>query len=143
MRYFSIDEADRMVPYLQRTFEEIRARAREVGRLGRLLVERNDFSPPFTPIPEDLPEDHRALRRARDLELEKIRAELDTLGAFGLHVKRGDGLVDFPSKHGGRRVLLCWKFGEKAVSHWHEVHDGFDDRRPVSRPSAFGRTWLN
>jgi len=143
MRYFSIDEADRMVPYLQQTFEGIRARAREVGRLGRLLLERNDRSPPFAPVPDDLSEEHRTLRQARDREVEAIRAELDTLGEFGIHVKRGDGLVDFPSRHGGRQVLLCWKFGEKAVSHWHEVEDGFDERRPVSRAAAFGRSFLN
>ncbi|HEY0839489.1 MAG TPA: DUF2203 domain-containing protein [Vulgatibacter sp.] len=143
MRYFSKEEADRMVPYLQQTFEGIRSRAEEIGRLGRKLLKRGDRSPPFAPIPDDLSDEHRALRQSRDREIGLIREQLDLLGEFGIHVKRGDGLVDFPSRHGGRRVLLCWQFGEKSVSHWHEMDGGFDERRPVSRPDAFGQTWLN
>lgn len=143
MRYFSIEEADRMVPYLQQTFEGIRSGAEEIGRLGRQLIRRGDRSPPFAPIPDDLSDEHRSLRHARDREVKRIQEKLDMLGEFGIHVKRGDGLVDFPSRHGGRQVLLCWKFGEESVTHWHEVDSGFDERRPVARPDAFGRTWLN
>ena len=41
------------------------------------------------------------------------------------------GLVDFPAVYQGRRVWLCWRLGEPAITHWHETHDGFSGRRPV------------
>jgi hypothetical protein len=32
----------------------------------------------------------------------------------------------------GRRVWLCWKLGEPAVAHWHEVHEGLAGRKPIT-----------
>src|SRR5690606_4867609 len=124
MRYFSKEEADRMVPYLQRTFEGIRARSSELARLSHLLRRQGDRSPPFTPVPDELAEGHRLLRKQRDREMRKIQEAFHTLGEVGVHVKRGDGQVDFLSKRGDRRVVLCWEFGEPAVDHWHELDAG-------------------
>jgi hypothetical protein len=28
-------------------------------------------------------------------------------------------------------VFLCWKHGEPAVTHWHELDAGFAGRRPL------------
>jgi hypothetical protein len=27
--------------------------------------------------------------------------------------------------------LLCWKLGEKGITHWHGVSEGFAGRKPV------------
>ncbi len=143
MRYFSIEEADRMVPYLQRTFEGIRTRAAEIARLGHLLRKQGDRSRPFAPIPDDLAEGHRLLRVSRDRQVGKIQEALETLGEVGIHVKRGDGMVDFLSKRGDRQVLLCWQFGEPGIAHWHEIGDGMDGRQLISRPEAFEPHYLN
>lgn len=40
-----------------------------------------------------------------------------------------DGAVDFPAELDRRRVNLCWLPGEKAVTHWHEVHEQSKDRK--------------
>ncbi|UPT76044.1 MAG: DUF2203 domain-containing protein [Elusimicrobiota bacterium] len=42
-------------------------------------------------------------------------------------------LVDFPSRVDGRDVYLCWKFGEKRVSHYHPFDEGFATRKPLKR----------
>lgn len=143
MRFFSIEEADGMVPYLQRTFEGIRARSTEIARLSHLLRRRGDRSPPFAPISEDLPEGLRKLRLDRDREMQKIQEAFNTLGQVGVHVKRGDGQVDFLSRRGDRRVLLCWEFGEEAVTHWHDLDEGDADRQPIARPEAFSPHFVN
>jgi hypothetical protein len=39
--------------------------------------------------------------------------------------------------HEGRRVVLCWKLGEPAVAHWHELNAGFGGRRTIT--PDFGR----
>jgi hypothetical protein len=43
----------------------------------------------------------------------------------------GTGLVDFPAQLRGRRVWLCWKLGEPAVTHWHEWDAGYAGRRTI------------
>jgi hypothetical protein len=54
------------------------------------------------------------------------------LEAAGVQVKDMDeGLVDFPARHTGRDVLLCWKVGEPAVAYWHGLEEGFAGRKPL------------
>ncbi|AKU89963.1 DUF2203 domain-containing protein [Vulgatibacter incomptus] len=143
MRYFSIEEANRMVPFLQQTFERIRFRSMELARAGMLLSQQGDRSLPGTPIPEDLADGHRRLRLRRDHLLSKIQEAIDNLTEVGVVVKRGDGLVDFPSRRGDRQVMLCWSFGEPAVDHWHELDDDFEGRQAILRPASFQRAYVN
>ena len=42
-----------------------------------------------------------------------------------------EGLVDFRSEREGRTVYLCWKLGEDAITHWHELDTGFANRKPL------------
>ena len=64
--------------------------------------------------------------------LETLRDDLEELAADGVMVKDLDhGLVDFYAHHQGRDVLLCWRLGEREVSHWHEIEAGYRGRRPV------------
>jgi hypothetical protein len=51
---------------------------------------------------------------------------------MGVEVKDLDiGLLDFPCEVDGQIVLLCWKLGEKGITHWHGVSEGFAGRKPV------------
>jgi hypothetical protein len=42
------------------------------------------------------------------------------------------GLVDFPARHRGKEIFLCWKEGEPRVEHWHGKGSGFRGRRHIS-----------
>ena len=33
--------------------------------------------------------------------------------------------------HEGRLVFLCWRLGEDAVTHWHELDAGVAGRQPI------------
>ncbi len=37
----------------------------------------------------------------------------------------------FPCEVDGEIVLLCWKLGESAITHWHGTNEGFAGRKPV------------
>ena len=41
------------------------------------------------------------------------------------------GLVDFPARHEGAEILLCWQLGEDEVAHWHGTDEGFAGRREL------------
>jgi hypothetical protein len=74
----------------------------------------------------------------RDLVLfrglvETLREQVDEIQGTGCIIKDIEvGLVDWPTLHHGREVLLCWKYGEREVGWWHDVDAGFAGRRPVS-----------
>src|SRR6202167_1761683 len=66
----------------------------------------------------------RAEQRAKD-----ALAEIDSIG---VQVKDIDiGLLDFPCEVEGRIVLLCWKMGERSITHWHSPEEGFAGRKPI------------
>jgi hypothetical protein len=71
---------------------------------------------------------------AADVEREvaAIAECVAALDATGVQVKDMDeGLVDFPARHAGRDVLLCWKVGEPEVAFWHGLEEGFAGRKPL------------
>ena len=76
---------------------------------------------------------HLAARKAqRDKALQRVKDSMAEIDAIGVQVKDLDiGLLDFPCEVDGQIILLCWKLGEKAITHWHGVSEGFAGRKPV------------
>ena len=76
---------------------------------------------------------HFARRKAeREKAIQRVKDAMDEIDAMGVQVKDLDiGLLDFPCEVDGQVVLLCWKLGEKAITHWHGVSEGFAGRKPV------------
>ena len=65
---------------------------------------------------------------------DKLRDCMEELTAVGVELKDwAQGIVDFPSVISGREVRLCWRHGERAVEHWHEVDESFAQRRPIQK----------
>ena len=59
--------------------------------------------------------------------------ELEFIQNLGVEIKDlDDGLIDFYSIFEGREILLCWKFDEEKLEHWHEVGGGFAARKPIA-----------
>jgi hypothetical protein len=76
---------------------------------------------------------HFARRKAeREKTFQRIKYAMDEIDAMGVQVKDLDiGLLDFPCEVDGATDLLCWKLGEKAITHWHGVSEGFAGRKPI------------
>ncbi len=71
----------------------------------------------------------KAEQRAKD-----AIAEIDSIG---VQVKDLDiGLLDFPCEVEGQTVLLCWKMGEKSITHWHGTDEGFAGRKLIDERIA-------
>lgn len=81
-----------------------------------------------------------ARRRAeRDKAVQSGRDTLAEIDSIGVQVKDLEqGLLDFPYVMDGKTVLLCWKLGEPAITHWHTEEEGFAGRKPLD--SRFGKT---
>lgn len=86
---------------------------------------------------------HLARRKAeREKTFQRVKDAMDEIDAIGVQVKDLDiGLLDFPCEVDGQMILLCWKLGEKAITHWHGVSEGFAGRKAIdSRISKAKRT---
>lgn len=76
----------------------------------------------------------KAERAKAEQHLKDALAEIDSIG---VQVKDLDiGLLDFPCYVEGQTILLCWKLGEKSITHWHGVQEGFAGRKPIDQRIA-------
>jgi len=81
-----------------------------------------------------------ARRRAqREKAAQEAKDTLGEIDAIGVRVQNFEaGVLDFPCIVEGRTILLCWRLGEAAITHWHAEGDGISGRRPVE--TLFGKT---
>ena len=64
---------------------------------------------------------------------DRLEQLIEELTKIGVELKDpARGLLDFPFMHQGREVRLCWKADEPAITHWHEVENGYTGRKCVS-----------
>jgi hypothetical protein len=79
-----------------------------------------------------------ARRKAeREKTIQRVKDTLAEIDATGVQVKDLDiGLLDFPCQVEGQTVLLCWKLGEKGITHWHDTSEGFAGRKPIDEKIA-------
>jgi hypothetical protein len=121
-RRFTLAEANRSLPL--------------VGRIVRDVVNSHERA---TQIQSKIEESAQAketlaLQAQLDGTLERLQDYVDELTALNIELKDYEtGLIDFPGRHQGRDVFLCWKLGEEKVGHWHELHAGFSGRQPASK----------
>ena len=122
-KYFSLEEANSMVPDLLKDIPKIQELARKLNR--------------------DFPDVQKARDKARfnggsvqgvgylkaAMELNGIIRGLESKGC----ILKGfnEGLVDFRSLREGREVYLCWKVPEDRIRYWHDIDSGFAGRQPI------------
>jgi hypothetical protein len=135
-RTFTLDEAQSLLPVLEsllrtaikakKFIEETDAQMQALHH--RIFLNGGMFLD-VVPLARRKAERGKAEQRAKDAV-----AEIDSIG---VQVKDLDiGLLDFPCEVEGKIVLLCWKLGEKAITHWHGVEEGFAGRKPIDQRIA-------
>lgn len=122
-RFFTLEEANRMLPLIRHIVEDIGVTAKLYERIQTKLDVKNDFGP--TSAERELLEAEVSDHADR---LEDCLQEMRTLG---VEFKGWEGLVDFPAWVDGREIEYCWKQGESEVNFWHELYAGFSNRKPL------------
>jgi hypothetical protein len=129
-REFTLEEANAAVAELRPVVRQMVEHARKLAaaqRSQRELVTRiagngGDMQP------SELGELAGSIQR----EADAIAVCAEEISAAGAEIKSlEEGLLDFPSRRDGDRVLLCWKLGEDDIRHWHGVDEGFAARKPL------------
>lgn len=123
-KIFTLEHANRAIPLVKRIVADMVKQYKRVCSLEeRCHIRRPDVSQ----------EQHQAIRRQYEVELEKLRDLYEELTAIGCELKDWRmGLVDFPAVMDGREIELCWRLGEDRVEHFHEIGAGFSGRQSLS-----------
>ena len=120
-KYFTLDEAERALPYVRRVADDIADRYERAVNV-RQRIEQTDMEDPL----EELRDEYEKL-------MDQLNGLIDELGLVGVELKDFErGLIDFPSLHEGREVYLCWQRGEDTIQAWHEVDAGFAGRQEIA-----------
>jgi hypothetical protein len=134
-RYFSVAEAERLIPALERIFVQV-LQLRSALRLQEQELERAGVRMSRHVLEEEgTTRERLEIRRPKALfraYYQALSEELARVTDLGGEVKDLDtGLVDFPGRRGEEDILLCWKLGEKRIGYWHTTESGFSGRRPI------------
>jgi hypothetical protein len=135
-RNFTLNEAQSLLPTLEsllraaisgkKLMEEVEG---EMQELSHRIFLNGGTHVDVVAIARRKAERAKAEQRAKD-----ALAEIDSIG---VQVKDLDiGLLDFPCEVEGKIVLLCWKMGEKSITHWHGTDEGFASRKQIDERIA-------
>ncbi len=127
MKYFTTEEADALIPELEKIFEavaDLAARA-EVKAAG---LRKRQATPDYDQAAAAI---ERSQLQFLAQGINEWMQKIVELGALPKGVS--PALVDFPSRVDGHEAYLCWKLGEKRVSHYHPVDEGFSTRKPLPK----------
>ena len=124
MRYFSVSEAEDLIPEIEKIYAAVIEIAGKIQlkseQIDRLQSQKGD-------VAQIAIEKSQLEFLTGGLE-DWLRKILD-LGAFpkGLN----PALVDFPHRLAGKEVYLCWQVGEKHITYYHGIEEGFPGRKKL------------
>lgn len=133
MKVFTIDEANSMIPLLEGIFDAISALntkvklvSKDIDNLvaiwGNEIFEKENVDNNY----------YKEKTKQREQLIRDLASEVRKIQDAGAIVKDIDlGLVDFHYDNYGELVFLCWKVGEKEISYWHPVTQGYRNRRSI------------
>ena len=130
LKVFTVDEANKLLPRLAPLLNQLKSvrygllkQEVEIDALELIHPVQGDQVPPL-------------LKKAVECyneQVKKFYALIDLIHGHGYFVKDVEmGLIDFYGRQKGEIVYLCWKLGEPEIGHWHEIGQGFMQRRPLA-----------
>jgi hypothetical protein len=123
-KYFSVEEANRLIPQLKTIIEQLRQGQRRLLRhrpTAESVAQQAGGNGGSAAAVAYLAEYSQTFGRGV--------AQLQALGVVLKDVERG--LIDFPHQRAGREVYLCWEYGEEHIDYWHETDSGYGGRQAL------------
>lgn len=119
-KYFTIEEANRALPYISRVAVDIAEVYSQVIELRNELENLDDGSL------RDLTE------REYETTMDRLGGLVDELHHAGVELRDFElGLVDFPALHDQQEIMLAWQTGEMKVGRWHAAHGDNDELQSI------------
>lgn len=130
-RYFTPEEVEALIPSLTEIMDDVMAAQAEVSAVReRFHGERERIAMMGGGIIDrDAWREGKATLERLGARVQERLEEITRLG--GVAKDLGMGLVDFPHLRDGEVVNLCWRHGERAITHWHGLQEGYANRKPL------------
>ena len=128
-RRYTLAQARRSLPGIAAVVTVMRRKMRRLDELNAIIASmRRSTSTDGLPAMAD----DKDLRDEIEKLEGQVRMLIEHIQEQGVEVKDvRRGLVDWVAERDGRDVYLCWQPGERTVSWWHELADGFAGRQPI------------
>jgi hypothetical protein len=126
VRHFTLQEAEALIPELEAIFEKVADLAARAELKARSLRKLEDGGAGAAELAIERSQLQFLAQGLNDW-LQKI------VDLGGLPKGVEPALVDFPSVIEGREAYLCWRLGEKRITHWHGTDEGFSNRKPLPK----------
>jgi hypothetical protein len=142
-RFFTVEEANGLVASLQLEFGRIAQARSQLAPLIQALGGPDEAVAILHEGAPTPPGREREAERLRQVAAE-ITGAVERVNALGCLVKDVEmGLVDFYAMVDGEPAFLCWQFGERVVSHWHPLDQGYASRKPIEGATVPPPAFLN
>ncbi len=120
VKTFSKEEAEALIPELEKKIKDLRAKKEFYGRIHdslfmRELLSEAEKAKGFLAEPDDLEVSIFALEESIEALVQDIE-EIVELGCFLRNIEKG--IVEFPAVLNSGKVFLSWKIGEKNITHF-------------------------
>ena len=129
-RYFILEEAKQLLPWINQILENLDVKITETKLLSEEINDlKNKLLTNGRNVVEDkLDKASRKLKEESSLMEDKV-GEVEKLGVLVKQIS--PILIDFPHLIEGREIYLCWQEGEEDILYWHEISDGFNGRQQL------------
>jgi hypothetical protein len=123
IRYFTVEEANALLPEIRPLMAEL------LNRRGKVVEMRHELAPILKRPNHDVG-GAAASQIVQDfITIERLAKKIRSYGCIIKDLN--GGLVDFLSERNGRDVYLCWRFNEPTIEFYHELHTCFNGRERV------------
>ena len=127
---FTVEQARTLIPWLQKTFDEMQPLIEQSTDIRRYLDEKSKLirSNGGANAETDIIQSGESLQKI-EREINQMVASIVDLNVLVKNLQTG--LFDFPYVMNGELVYLCWQAGEPDLLYWHTIDSGFAGRHPL------------
>lgn len=123
--YFTLEEANALLPTIQPLLEEI------LARRANIVASRETITDLIESGQSDIGGRAASALVQDFIKIEKLTSKIRAHGCVLKDLNKG--LIDFLSVQDEREVYLCWQIGEPVVAFYHELHTGFAGRQKLNQ----------
>ena len=127
---FTVEQVRTLIPWLQKTFDEMQPLIEHSTDIRRYLDEKSKLirSNGGANAETDIIQSGESLQKI-EREINQMVASIVDLNVLVKNLQTG--LFDFPYVMNGELVYLCWQAGEPDLLYWHTIDSGFAGRQSL------------
>ena len=123
-RYFSLEEAQAIIPEVKKLISRMLDMQKKIKLRGALEIRYEDSFLDLYNSTKRLMESHK--------DAYEFFQVMDSLMEIGVFVKDPKiGLIDLYSRFNGSEIFFCYKYPEEKILYWHGVDEGYAGRKSV------------